>query len=137
QIDRRRPPNTDEEIAEGARTVFLDEPCHRAAMAAPTTVLAPPASHWVTSGSDSVLIERFNASRVGDRTSCGGTAVGGSSTVYTGGVQVFSPGQDSDPAEVIGSDFYRLYSTFLMIGSYADLPRGRWATAMYGAGAIN
>ena len=106
-------------------------------MAVPTTTLDGHSGHWVCKGSDSVFIEGFNASRIGDTTSCAGKIVEGSSTVFTGGTPVLAPGAPSDPSEVIGSDLYQTYSKLLMIGGYASLPKTGWQGIIYAATAAN
>lgn len=136
-IDRNLPKDVTEHIARGAATVFMDEPKHPAAMAAPTTNPDVHSSDWVCTGSDSVLIERCNASRISDTTTCAGTIVEGSTTIFTGGVKVLAPGAPASPSERVGSDLYQLYDRMLMLGGYAQLPRTAWQRFIYAATAAN
>lgn len=136
-IDRQLDPSITERIKKGAKTVFMDEPRHPAAIAKPTTTLGEQhASHWVTKGSDVVLIERFNASRYGAKTSCVGTVVEGSGTIFIGGVSVYAPGAPTNNNEVLGNGAYQVWDTFLRFGGYASLPRSAWGGGVYLTSAL-
>ncbi len=137
-IDTHRPKTTEEAITAGAATVFLDVPRHRAAKAAPQTTLSQHGGDWVSSGSDTVYIERCNACCAGDITTCGGTIVNGSSTIFYGyQSRAYAPGTSANPDERIGSSAYQLFERGLVIGDILAAPgRGgtvfewlRWGTS--------
>lgn len=115
QVDREG----DDEITDGAATVFLDEVRERAAKAHPETKL-DHGDHWITHGSTTVFIENTYASRLGDRASCGGYISFGSETIFYGGEQINYPGTAPDPHEETAS-LYATYQDALMFASLVTL----------------
>ena len=103
--NRNLPKSTGETIVDGANTVFLDEIKERAAKAHPNTKLSH-GSHWVISGSSTVLIEKTYASRITDSTMCGGYVCYGSETIFYGGAKKIFPGAPAEPDEVLDMGLY-------------------------------
>jgi uncharacterized Zn-binding protein involved in type VI secretion len=136
-IDGRRAREITERIERGAATVFMDEPRHPAAMACLDTTVDVHHPAWVCRGSSSVFIEGWNASRIGDTTTCDGLIVEGSSTIFTGGEQVLAPDAPENPNEIRGGDLFRAYSFSLMVAGMLNPPRNAYEAVVYGAARLS
>ncbi len=114
-------------IITGAETVFTGPHAPKAALAHPRCRVDCHSGNFVAQGSDSVFIEREHASRVGDKTSCGGTIDEGLETTFIGG----------EPATLAGVDVSNdrnglAYNVLWWVTSFGGPFAGGWRAFIQG-----
>lgn len=112
-----------EKIISGAEHVFLDEPKHQAANASENTRTDQHDGHIVT-GSDSVFIERFPASRRHDEVECSGPG-----RISSGSEHIFYGGGDSRAPQDVGQSLpfvWRALGIITSITAMSERPTSLW-----------
>ena len=118
-------------IVTGADTVFTGPHAPKAALAHPRCRVNCHTA-FVAQGSDSVFIEREHASRMGDKTSCGGTIDEGLETAFIGGEPVTLAGVDVS-TDRNGLAYNVLYWGTMFLGPIA----GGWRAVLQGREALS